>query len=528
MSSGTPMGDGPVGSTDGGSATVAGTGEGSGGEGTTAGTTSSGGAGSDMAGSSSSSDGSTGESSSEGSSSDGSTGESSGEGSSSDSSTGESSSEGSSSDGSAGESSSEGSSNTDGAGSSSSESTSDGSSSSSDGDSSSSDGALMCGAQVCSESEVCLGEACSCVAKLSGDTVLRTDQTVIHYDAASTGIVIEDGNSFFDLQGAVDIFEGHEHGCALKDDGTVWCWSDNLNGNDAGELGNGNFGGVTPAWQANPVVLSPDDGGGNLSDVVALNDNSARCYFASTTCAIRDDGVDRTVWCWGAAQAGGSTEGFFNDGDETNHAYPAPIYESPGVVMTDVDAVSLGLRHACAIRDGGDVWCWGTNVGGPLGQGDQVSLNYPAMVNLPGPADEIVAGADVSCARVGDIAYCWGSNSSGQVGIGDPASNTDGCINFCRLTPAPVRDGNDELFTGITDLHGGYLANCATRDDGTLWCWGAQIDPFAAPLSVGGADVADVVMHSACGSGAITTEAVYLNTSDELRQGNTLITQQCD
>ncbi|MEM6997170.1 MAG: hypothetical protein AAF721_42085 [Myxococcota bacterium] len=404
-------------------------------------------------------------------------------------------------------------------------STGDGSSSSDGGSSSESSGGLACGMETCSEGENCLGEACSCIEAIVGDHVLRTDGTVVNY--AGAAIVIENGNSFFDLEGIDQITDGHAHGCALADDGRVWCWSKVLNGNTAGELGNGSIGGVTPAWQAHPVQLAPADGGGDLTGVTRINDGSSLCYLNQTACAIRDDG---TLWCWGAGGAeGGAGEGFFNDGDEGSHAYASQIFAAAGVPLDNVEAVTLGRRHACVLRNGGQVWCWGTNVGGPLGQGDQVHREYPVQVNLPSTAVELIAGSDVTCAHVGDNVFCWGSNNSGQVGIGDPASNTDGCINFCRLTPAPVQDDMDEALTGIDSLSGAYLANCVIRDDASLWCWGAQYSNVATPLALaGGGPITDVAMQTSCGSGAITSTVRYLTTSDDYYRATSLVAQECD
>ena len=352
--------------------------------------------------------------------------------------------------------------------------------------------------------------------------MLRTDGTVVNYSGAA--IEIENGDSFFDLDGVIEIFEGWTHGCAARDDGTVWCWSHVLAGNGSGQLGNGSTGGPTPAWQAHSVQIDPAAGGGELSGVTHINGGSSLCYANATTCAILDD---ETLWCWGSGGSGGGPVGLFHDGDQGAHPFAQQMNESAGVPLTDVEAVSIGSRHACVLRDGGQVWCWGVNVGGPLGQGDQVSRDYPVQVTLPGAASQITAGADVTCAHVNDNVFCWGSNNSGQVGIGNPASNTDGCINYCRLTPAPVRDEADDPLTGVVDLAGAYLANCAVRDDETLWCWGSQYSDVAAPLLLSGSPVTDVAMQTACGSGAITGSVRYLTTDDELYFGTSLIAQDC-
>lgn len=80
----------------------------------------------------------------------------------------------------------------------------------------------------------------------------------------------------------------------------------------------------------------------------------------------------------------------------------------------------------------------------------------------------------------------------------------------------------------VTDLGGAYLANCATRADGTLWCWGSNLYPSATSLTVGaGIPVEDVALHSACGSSAIGTTVRFLTTSDDLYRASVLVAQTC-
>jgi len=85
--------------------------------------------------------------------------------------------------------------------------------------------------------------------------------------------------------------------------------------------------------------------------------------------------------------------------------------------------------HTCALRNDGEVLCWGASKSGRLGvvpKGDSVEAQWlgspvPAKVpGLPGPAIAIAAGADHTCALSSSKAvYCWGYNWNGQLGRGD-------------------------------------------------------------------------------------------------------------
>ena len=367
-----------------------------------------------------------------------------------------------------------------------------------------------------------MGQACSCVAAIHGDHVLRTDGTVVHYGGLAT--VIEEGDTGVPLTGMTEIFRGQHHGCGRRDDGTVWCWRVTSSGNNFGQLGNGALGGGPDLHHATAVEVAPADGGGLLTGVEHINVGASRCYIASTTCAVLSDG---TLWCWGeGGDEAGSGEGFFNDGPVGSHAYATPIMADPVALLDDVQSVSLGTRHACVDRSG-EMWCWGTNVGGPLGQGNQIHQVYPVLVPLPGDVDQIAAGSDVSCARIGDGVYCWGANTAGQVGIGDPAMESDGCINFCKLDPEAVLGEDAMPLTGVVDLNSVYLGNCVVRDDATLWCWGSGTTDVASPLQVVGNPVTDVVLQSSCGSGNVPVAIRYLDDTDELYSGALVVPQIC-
>jgi len=65
------------------------------------------------------------------------------------------------------------------------------------------------------------------------------------------------------------------------------------------------------------------------------------------------------VTCWGRDEYGQ-----LGDGQTVNRSHPEFIRRLSGVV--EVDA---GLAHACARRDDGSVWRWGSIANGRLGNG---------------------------------------------------------------------------------------------------------------------------------------------------------------
>ncbi len=177
-----------------------------------------------------------------------------------------------------------------------------------------------------------------------------------------------------------------QYACALRGDGTVWCWG----ANDTGQLGDG-----TTIDRNVPVQVS------GLTTVSRI---SAGSGFA---CAIRQD---RSVWCWGANAAG-------QLGDGTTVDRTTPV-RAGTLLATEV---SCGSSHACARKADDSTWCWGGNEGGQLGQGN--TDPSPAPVQVPIPLERGLVGAGgwyYSCAisTVTGRVSCWGNNGLGQLGQG--------------------------------------------------------------------------------------------------------------
>ena len=99
---------------------------------------------------------------------------------------------------------------------------------------------------------------------------------------------------------------------------------------------------------------------------------------------------------------------------------PEPVVD----ITTYFPAVGLEViplaRRACAVGVSGDVYCWGPNSYGEVGDGTrQVALQPVKVVGLPAPASRVKVSATATCALLtnGKI-YCWGNNESGQLGNG--------------------------------------------------------------------------------------------------------------
>jgi len=193
--------------------------------------------------------------------------------------------------------------------------------------------------------------------------------------------------------GVAAISAGHAHSCALKTDGSLWCWGTNF----AGDIGDG-----TATTRTTPVLVSGMSSG--VASVAVGSDH---------VCAVKTDG---TAWCWGNNGAGE-----LGDGTEATRLVPAPVKLPLGAT-----AVAAGYSHTCAIATDGTVWCWGNNISGQIGRAIEAcdarpcSNPIPAQVSgLPPGVVAVTAAYNWTCALERDgTVWCWGRNPDGELGDG--------------------------------------------------------------------------------------------------------------
>ena len=183
---------------------------------------------------------------------------------------------------------------------------------------------------------------------------------------------------------------------------------------------------------------------------------------AAHTCALISDG---TVTCWGY-----NVDGQLGTGDNTSRNVPVAV---TGGVLTDktVTHITAGGSHTCALISDGTVTCWGFNGAGQLGTGDNTNRNVPVAVTggvlTNKTVTDITAGGAHTCALISDgTVTCWGNNYSGQLGDGsNTASNVPVAVTLGVLAGKTV-----------TQITAGYLHTCALISDGTVTCWGYNGD----------------------------------------------------
>jgi alpha-tubulin suppressor-like RCC1 family protein len=136
--------------------------------------------------------------------------------------------------------------------------------------------------------------------------------------------------------------------------------------------------------------------------------------------------------------------------------------------LTGVTSLATGAYHTCAVS-GGNVYCWGQDDRGQLGDGGGSNQNAPEMITLPAgsaPAETVVAGDSYTCVLLTDSnVLCWGDNDSGQLGDGTTTE---------RDTPTPI-DNQLQAPSGfqlIQAISAGRDHTCVVLIDQSVRCWG--------------------------------------------------------
>jgi len=240
---------------------------------------------------------------------------------------------------------------------------------------------------------------------------------------------------------------GHNRSAAISDENAVWVW-----GTDKPSYIYRSVRGEQLKFARSCANRLRDAGG-----FIAITAGRGH------TATLRLDG---TVWNWGW-----NTHGCLAiEGERRPSRHEAPI-QVPG--LSDVVAISAGEHYTLALRSNGEVWSWGWNICGKLGDGTTTDRSTPVRVAGLSNIIAIAAGTSHSLAvdKDGNV-WAWGANGTGQ--LGDGAKVQKFAPN--RLTPAKV-PGIDKVKAVAAHGH----RSVALKTDGTVWEWGARAGRPSSP-----------------------------------------------
>ena len=231
---------------------------------------------------------------------------------------------------------------------------------------------------------------------------------------------------------------GYQHNLAIGSNNQLYAWGRN----NEGEFGNG-----TTTSSNNPVAISSPFFG---LPIIAV----AAGYHHSLT--IRSDGL---LYAWGD-----NPDGELGNGSTTQSTTPTNVKTPP---QTGITAIAAGKLHNLAIGNDGKLYAWGYNGDGELGNGTTTNGLTPIVVSLPNGAipTAIAAGGSHSLAIGSDgNLYAWGGNAAGQLGNGSTTNSLTPILVSLPVGVAPIA------------IAAGYQHSLAIGSDGNLYAWGYNAD----------------------------------------------------
>ena len=300
------------------------------------------------------------------------------------------------------------------------------------------------------------------------------------------------------------ITAGGDHTCAVLSDGSVQCWGDN----SYGELGNGNT-----TNSSLPVTVP------GITNATAVTAGGEDASPSGHSCAVLNSGM---IQCWGD-----NNFGELGDGTAISGAITVPV-TVVGITSAIAVASGDGDSNTCALLNGAtgiNVWCWGSNGDGQLGNGSSGYLTSSSVPELvTGITSAVaVAGSGIYqnldnhiCAVLGNgTVQCWGYNADGELGNGTTVNSS---------VPVTVPG-----ITSAVAVAAGRINTCAVLSSGTVQCWGHKEDGTTTnslvPVPVSG--ITNAIAVAAGGSHACallsggSVQCWGLNGAGQLGTGNT-------
>jgi len=293
-----------------------------------------------------------------------------------------------------------------------------------------------------------------------------------------------------------------DHAAAITADGGLWLWGRN----NAGQIGDGtrttysgyhedflnyiagDFYGTDVEFDESWLNQVQEDN--DRHTPVRVMDNVASVALGTWhSMAIKTDG---SLWVWGG-----------HDFHYHNARSTSPVH-----VMDDVIAVSAGLFHTLALRSNGELWVWGINFAGVITQ-ETARNNFEHIPPMKVMEDIITISAatfhSMAITSSGEL-WGWGENNWGQLGDNTwqhrhfPIHIMDNVVSVATYaygTMVITKDGRllewgEQLASNYDEERDGHLLaprlimesalavdmsythSMAIQKDGSLWAWGGN------------------------------------------------------
>jgi len=229
----------------------------------------------------------------------------------------------------------------------------------------------------------------------------------------------------------VKVAGGNNTSYGIKSDGTLWGWGQN----NMGQLGQGSY---DFGAHSSPLQIGSD------TDWIAV---------AGGTNFVIAQKSDGTLW-------GCGWDAFGQLGQGATQTRRTSLVQ----IGTDVDwtTFSCGYAHVLALKDNDDLYAWGGNNAGELGDGTTTDVYTPKKIGTDswkvisasggGPGYSVAIKADGTL-------YSWGYNANYELGIGSSDSNPHS---------SPIQINSDTDWISVSS---GWAHSIAIKGS-EIWGWG--------------------------------------------------------
>ena len=224
---------------------------------------------------------------------------------------------------------------------------------------------------------------------------------------------------------------GYDYILAIDTHGKLWASGNN----NVGQLGDG-----TTNNKSRPIQIEPEK---KFKEIAAGEKHSL---------AIDEDGK---LWSWG-----NNEQGQLGNNSITNSSKPIKVQIEEGLTFKSIVA---GRINSMAIDENGNLWTWGENTYGQLGNGTNTNKRIPVKIKEETRFKKVVLPINISevhCLAIDedDNLWGWGNNAWGQVGDG---------TKTMRTSPTSIKPG-----LKFNEVAAGFWGSMAQTTEGELWSWG--------------------------------------------------------
>ncbi len=204
---------------------------------------------------------------------------------------------------------------------------------------------------------------------------------------------------------------------------------------------------------------------GETKKIINLRSPLAINFWYET--AFTGDGIANAVWVYNTqiVKTGVASR--------NNFMLPWPVRDGDVLPPNEVydGLVEGGAAHTMVLKENGELWGWGSNEYGQLGDGTTTNIEQPKLINSNTNYIALSVGTEHTLAidENGSLEG-WGRNKKGKLGVSTGGKNK---------APVPINVSN------VVQAEAGYHHSMALTGDGKVWVWG-QNDFGQLGTTIGG------------------------------------------